>query len=422
MLAAVELRTAQIWCELLPQTNVQLEYWQTDLPHIKKIIDGHKTGKFEFDITEFYLTGLEPGTTYNYRLILNKKMREERITGSFKTQLLWQFRTDPPDFTFLGGSCSFMNEDIFDRPGAPFGKDINIYDSMAAEDASFMLWLGDNWYYREVDYGSEWGMWYRASRDRSHPSLQGLLKKMPQYAIWDDHDYGPNNANAAFNFKYESAIVFNSYWSNPGKNHAHEGIYSQFSYADADFFLMDDRSFRSSDKMKDSISGQINFEKQMWGNDQLKWLKNQLLESRATFKFIVNGTPVLNEYNKHDCMIHYLNEYQQLMKFILDEKIEGIIFLTGDRHHSEICKKEIAVHYTLFDIVSSSLTAATNEISSAEKKNPDLIQDMSYTENNYSRFSISGKPKERIVKIEFMNVKGIPVRQMIINQSDLKFK
>jgi alkaline phosphatase D len=43
---------------------------------------------------------------------------------------------------------------------------------------------------------------------------------------------------------------------------------------------------------------------------------------------------------------------------ILKEGIEGVIFLDGDRHHSEITKLEREGTYPLYDFTISSFTAA----------------------------------------------------------------
>ena len=39
----------------------------------------------------------------------------------FTTQPLWQWRTDPPSFTAALGSCAYVNDPPYDRPGDPYG-------------------------------------------------------------------------------------------------------------------------------------------------------------------------------------------------------------------------------------------------------------------------------------------------------------
>jgi len=42
-----------------------------------------------------------------------------------------------------------------------------------------------------------------------------FLKAMPQYAIWDDHDYGPNDTDGNYAFKEQSLKLHKQFWANP---------------------------------------------------------------------------------------------------------------------------------------------------------------------------------------------------------------
>ncbi len=422
MLGPVELRTAYIWCEVHPKTKLTLEYWNVNERQTIHSIKPKVTEKFGFRILEFYLTDLKPGTEYQYQILVNKKQRPEAYKGSFTTQVLWNYRMPAPDFSFLAGSCSFFNETPFDRPGKPYGGDFSIFESMAKENAAFMIWLGDNWYYREVDYHSNFGLWYRPSRDRRMPVLQNFLKSMSHYAIWDDHDYGPNNSNVAYPLKHEAKHVFETFWCNPGRNPSREGIYTQFTYNDVDFFLMDCRSFRTSDRFNDSINGLPNPDKVMWGATQMNWLKNQLSSSNAPFKIIVNGSPILNFYNKYDCLVHFVHEFNELMQFIDLEKISGVLFLTGDRHHSEICSYPLKNSYRTYEILSSSLTAGIYKLTEFEKTNPDLVLDMLVEQNNYVKITVSGPAKMRKLQVTFKDIRGNNIKEWEIEETQLKSK
>lgn len=422
MLGPVELRTAHIWCEVEKGTEPELLYWKAGDPSRKIELEPEVIKRFSYRICKFYLTGLEFGTTYEYELIIESKKKSSTIRGQFKTQDLWQYRKPAGDFSFLAGSCSFTNEIAYDRPGKPYGGDSSIYKIMSKEPAAFMLWLGDNWYYREVDYSSEWGLWYRASHDRSQGVLQDFLKSMSHYAIWDDHDYGPNNEGKSYVFKDEARRVFQNYWCNPPTPANTGGIYTKFHYNDVDFFLMDDRSFRSSDAFMDSINGKANPDKRMWGPEQMDWLKNQLANSRASFKMICNGSSILNTHNKYDCLVHYPVEYNELLNFVELEKINGVVFLTGDRHHSEVLKHNIPNGYPLYEFLNSALTSGVYKVSDLEKSNPMMLLPMLVEQNNYTRASISGPSKQRVLKIEFVDKYGKTLASMEINQQDLEFR
>lgn len=422
MLGPIELRTAQIWCEVEKGTNPELVFWKLGAESRKINLKPEVFKKFGYRICKFYLTGLDFNTVYEYELLVGNKKKEKPVRGKFKTQDLWQYRKPAGDFSFLAGSCAFVNEGVYDRPGKPYGGDSVIFKTMAQEPAVFMIWLGDNWYYREVDYFSEWGLWYRASRDRSQPVLQDFLKSMSHYAIWDDHDYGPNNEGKAYVFKSEARDVFQNYWCNPPCSSASGGIYTKFQYNDVDFFLMDDRSFRASDQLRDSIDGKPNPDKRMWGAEQMDWLKNQLANSRASFKVICNGSSILNIYNKFDCLVHFPIEYNDLLQFIADEKINGVVFFTGDRHHSEVIKHPLPNGYQLYEFLNSSLTAGVYKLNDFEKTNPMMLPDMLVEQNNYTRASVSGPARQRTLKVEFVDKSGKSLAAMKLSQQDLMFE
>lgn len=418
MLGPVELRDAKIWLEVTPAVrSVSLNYrqkgqvtWKT--LHYKGLLGN------EFNPLQMTIGGLSFNTTYEYQFILNGKTSAAR--GEFTTKDLWQWRKPAPDFSFIAGSCSYFNEPVFDRPGTPYGKDSTIFEAMAKEKAAFMLWLGDNWYTREVDYYSEWGLWYRASRDRAIPVLQQFWKAMPHLATWDDHDYGPNNIGKNYVFKETSRKVMMQYWCNPTYGHNGEGIYTMFSWGDVDIFLTDDRWWRDDENKKDSVDGRPNPEKRMLGAIQMEWLKSSLLYSNATFKVVVVGSQVLNAVSPYDKMADYPIEYNDLMKFLTDYRINGVIFMSGDRHHSEIIKIDRQGSYPLYDVTISPLTSGTHRFGGPEANNPLRVFGLA-EKQNYGRVTVSGRRGECKLSIEFLGIKGEKLGEWSIKEKDLRF-
>lgn len=419
MLGQVELRDAKVWLEVAPSVkSVKLQYGKKGTATKSQIEYKGTLGK-EFNPIVFTIGGLDFNTTYAYSFIVNGQPARQK--GEFTTKDLWQWRKPAPDFSFLTGSCAYFNEPRFDRPGKPYGGDSSIFETMAKEKAAFNLWLGDNWYYREVDYFSKWGLWYRAHHDRSLPVLQPLLKAMPQYAIWDDHDFGPNDADKSYILKEESRELFKSFWANPSYGENGQGIYSRISYGDADIFLMDDRWFRSANDMDATIDGKPNSAKRMWGAQEMEWLKNALLNSSATFKLIATGNQTLNPKSVFECLQDYPAEFSELMNFLTAEKISGVLFLTGDRHHSEVIRYDRAGTYPLYDVTNSPFTSGVSKVTGTpEEKNAARVEGTLVEAQNYSRISISGKPKERVLKVEFIGINGQPLAHWSVSEGELK--
>jgi alkaline phosphatase D len=423
MLGHTELRTAKVWVEFKKGvTSASIFIKNKSGANNKRLVEKIALSGNEFNAAHFTLSALEPGTTYKYYISVNSQFID---SGEVTTQSLWQWRNPAPDFSFITGSCAYFNEPVYDRPGKPYGGDSTIFRTMAKEQTSFMLWLGDNWYARESDFYSGWGLHYRAQHDRSVAILQHLLKAMPQYAIWDDHDYGPNDADKSYSLKNSSREAFMKYWRNPSYGFNDQGIYTSFSWNDVDFFLLDDRWFRSNDKMKDSMDGKLNSEKKMFGDEQIAWLKNALLQSNGnpntSFRVIVTGSQVLNPLSPNDCFRHFTAEYNDLMKFLADNKINGLVFITGDRHHSEIIRAERNNAYPLYDITVSPLTSGVHATRGQEANSPDRIG-KEVDEQNYARISFSGAKENRRMLIEFIDITGKRISSWAVSLSDISFK
>ncbi|HYC28037.1 MAG TPA: alkaline phosphatase D family protein, partial [Chitinophagaceae bacterium] len=199
-----------------------------------------------------------------------------------------------------------------------------------------------------------------------------------------------------------------------------EGIYTKFSYSDVDFFLMDDRWFRDNDFMAATINGKPNPGKRMWGEKQMEWLKNALKSSLATFKIIVTGSQTLNPASPNDCLQSYPIEFNEIMDFLMQEKVNGVLFLTGDRHHSEVIKYDRQGGYSLYDITASPFTSSVGRVGQQEANNPARISGTLVEAQNYARISITGAPRERVLKVEFIGLKGDKLGEWSIRGDQLR--
>lgn len=422
----IELRNATIWVEVTPDVKSVAVQFNAVAP--EKNATGLQSGSVQykgelgkdFNPVKIELNGLKVNTAYQYSILINNKPVTVPFATKFTTKELWQWRKPAPDFSFLTGSCAYFNETEFDRPGKPYGGDSSIFETMSKMPAAFNVWLGDNWYTREVDYNTRWGLNYRASHDRATPVLQKFMASMPQYSIWDDHDYGPNDAGKSYILKNESRQIFMNYSLNPSYGEEGKGIYSVVSYSDVDLFLTDDRFFRSEDKIPDSIDGKPNADKSYFGRMQMEWLKNALSFSTATFKVIATGSQVLNPYSSAECMKAYSAEYYELMNFLAAQKITGVLFITGDRHHSEVIKQERPGLYPLYDITTSPFTAGVSKVRGIELNNPARMNGTLVEEQNFARITITGKKSERKFTVEFLGIKGQKLGAWSVEEKELK--
>jgi alkaline phosphatase D len=376
-------------------------------------------------ITKVVLEDLAIGTRYVYSIWLDGKEQKQESPFSFTTRVLWEWRAPAPDFKFMAGSCNYINDSAYDRPGNPYGQSTNIFNTMATANADLMIWLGDNTYLREPDYSSKSGIKYRYAHTRKEKNLQKLLSAQPNYAMWDDHDYGPDDGSKSFGLKEVTRKTFMDYWCNQTYGEHNAGLYSKISYSDCDFFLTDGRTFRDDSKGDEKI----NPGKTLLGAAQKEWLKNGLLNSRATFKFVCFGGQFLNENTDKETFNLYRNERQEILGFITENGITGVIFISGDRHHSEVIRKERPAtgekqaSYTLYDITSSPLTSGVDNIlNTTEKDNPMRVEGTLAVTQNFCLFNVSGMPGERKVLIRCIDGTNKTLWEQTLYQKDLKDK
>jgi alkaline phosphatase D len=143
---------------------------------------------------------------------------------------------------------------------------------------------------------------------------------------------------------------------NPGYGEEGKGIYTKFSYSDVDFFLTDDRYFRSEPEMRDSAEGKPLLSKTFFGAVQMGWLQNSLLSSQATFKITVVGSQVLNPLNKGECMQAYPFERCELLDFLGAHKINRVFF-SPETSIIRSNKGGKARPYPLYEVIISPYTA-----------------------------------------------------------------
>jgi len=406
----ITFREAAIWVQTTESAKVTVVYWSVEKPEDKKRTIPVVTGRNKAFTTTLVAENLSPGTTYNYLLEINNTPIELDYPCILKTPNLWQWREQPPSFSFLSGSCVYISEKETDRPGKPYGGDYHILSNMAKQNAALMLWLGDNTYYREVDWDSRTGIYYRNTHTRSLPDLQPLLGKMHHYAIWDDHDFGANDAIGTFYNKDVTLEAFKDFWANPNYNvSGGTGISGQFSYADIDVFMLDNRWNRTP--IYDSSKGKI------LGKKQLNWLMASLKNSRASFKLIMVGGQFLNPNKVFENMANYPEERQKLIDFIKAEKIMNVVFLTGDRHHSEIAEMQLSDTHSIFDITASPITSRAHK--KLKEENSYRIKGSAIKERNYAKLSFSGKNKKRTLKVEFFSSDNKSLFEYTIRQQSL---
>ncbi len=398
MLGYNEMREVLLWVQTKEPARVQFAYWVKEKPAEKFFTDEKMTAESEAFTAKLPADEVEPGTDYVYQVLINGQAVELDYPTEFRTQELWRWRYDPPAFTVVVGSCSYVNEEVYDRPGKPYGSDFQIFTTIHRMRPDAMVWLGDNVYLREADWYSRTGIMKRYTHTRSLPEMQPLLASTHHYAIWDDHDFGPNDSDRSYVHKETTLEAFRLFWGNPtfGVN-GQKGITTFFQYNDIDFFLLDDRYFRSPNRLKHG-------DRTMLGKEQLEWLIDALAASYAPFKMVCIGNQVLNPAKASETYENvFPEERAYILKRIEEEGIKNVIFLTGDRHKSELSKYVNAEDNTVYDLTISPFTAGVN---TWEEENELRVEGTEVAEHNFGLLEFSGPRTERVLTIRVFDADG----------------
>ncbi|MCS7153227.1 MAG: alkaline phosphatase family protein [Bacteroidia bacterium] len=417
MLGYAQMREVALWLQTTAPAKVQIEYADTAQPTRKFRTPAIQTEASTAYTALFKIGPLEPGRVYRYAVLINGRVYPLSYPTYFRTLPQWRWRSAPPDFRFVIGSCAYINDSLYDRPGEPYGGNYEIFSAIAAQKPDFMLWLGDNVYLREADWNSRSGILYRYTHTRSLPQLQPLLATCPHYAIWDDHDFGPNDSDRGFWGRALTREAFMLFWANPsyGVPSAPEGITTFFEWSDAEFFLLDNRTYRAPNKRKTGS-------RTMLGSAQLEWLIDALKSSHATFKFVVCGSQILNPTGGYENFINFPEERELLLKRIQEEGITGVIFLTGDRHYSEISALTLPNGQKVYDITSSPLTASPFTAVKEKDKNPLRIAETLTPQRNFLLLSVTGAERERRLKVSAFSSGGEKLWEYEIKAAELRPK
>ena len=429
MIGYASMAEVLVWVQTDSPAEVRVGYWPVDDPERIQFTDTVQTEKRTGHVAKCIADAVRAGTTYGYAVYIDDTeaipafrdgYRKGPVPLTFSTPANWRFREsghEPFDFTVGFGSCAYINEPEggYDRMNSkPYGADYRIFESIYETDPDLFVWLGDNVYYREPDWTSRTGMIHRWTHDRAIPHLRPMLATVPQYAIWDDHDYGPNNVGREFWNKAMATEIFQLFHGNPtaGLPEA-PGIFTYFAWGDVHFYLLDNRTHRTTGGLQPEGFG---YDSQQFGKAQIDWLIESMKQNRtqsagsypSTFNVVATGSQVISPYDK-DSLRRFPGEWQYLFDRLVAEEIHNVIFITGDVHFSEVSR--LKVEDIIFWEVTSSPMTAGPWAGSPPEENPyrvDIFPGEAdrVGQRNFATLSFEGPLNERRTVIRYYDSDG----------------
>jgi alkaline phosphatase D len=301
------------------------------------------------------LAGLEPATTYRFRIVpgevpgrpIRKRVVGEGLEGTFMTAPP-PTRSQPATILWsadLGGQQRCRR----DTPGYP------IFETMRQARPAFALLLGDTTYGDDrcpsppnMPGGDFIGTSLETFRDkhryqRGATDLQRFLREVPVVVTWDDHEVRNNFSGA-----YEPLMAFGrqaflEYWPIVGPPNDLFRIHRSLRWGrDVELFVLDTRQHRSYNAEPDGPG------KSMLGGAQRDWLLEGLTRSTATWKLIVSSVPVsipkpgsklipgIDSWAKGEDGTGFGNELARIVRVIMDQPVRNVVWLTADVHYPQI--------------------------------------------------------------------------------------
>jgi alkaline phosphatase D len=447
MIGYATMAEVLVWVQTTGPSEVQVQYWLEDAPTTRWSSDPIQTDKATGFVAKCLADQVRANGRYGYELWIDgakvtPRFREGYKEGApipleFSTPTNWRFREEGHqifDFTIGFGSCAYINQEGgYDRLGGnPYGGGYEIFESIYEKDPDVFIWLGDTVYLNEPDWSSWTGILQRWTHSRSLPHMRGLLASTPNYFIWDDHDYGPNNSGWNFWNKGQTTDAFKLFTGNPSEGlPSVPGVFSFFIYGDANFYLLDNRTYREGDEHLKPFDRERN----LLGMDQVDWLISSLKYNQgqategyapsypASFNIICIGNPVLGDNGAGDSYQLWDQEYQYLVDRLMEEGIDGVVFLSGDVHFSEVNLVEFkgggkpgvpgkagikGETYRFIEFTSSPLTSGPfkgpEETSTRYDIFPGEINQIKA--RNFSTLEFTGPMKDRKMTVRYFDTSG----------------
>lgn len=246
-----------------------------------------------------------------------------------------------------------------------------IFKQIGDVQPDFMLFIGDQVYADAAEPTPEgYATFYRHNWNIKY--LRPLLQNVPAFMIWDDHEIqdnfwlGKSDRYAPARAAYEVYV----HAHNPAA-YRNDALYYTMRSGDVAFFVLDVRSYRSSNKLPDDEH------KTMLGAQQKRDLVDWLTCEPARLKVVVS--PVIwNDWamTRDDAWQAFTTEREELLAYVANQHIGKVLFVSGDQHWSAIFRF-VRDDYAFYEFLPTPLsktravapTTATDEILARDDDN-----------------------------------------------------
>jgi len=269
--------------------------------------------------------------------------------------------------------------------------------SLEKESINSFFFLGDN-IYGDVPSGRLDNV--ILSYEKLNNQMPSWLKNTEKLVIWDDHDYGLNDAGANYIYKAESQQIYNDAWNidQNDPRRSREGIYfSELKDIAGKKILivgLDTRYFRSNlIKIGNSYKPHKNSNTTILGPIQWQWLEKELSREHDIL-ILASSIQVLATEHRFEKWSNIPHERDKLLA-LLNKLSSKVLIISGDRHRSGFYKLD-----NIYEFTSSSL----NKGIFPSYESDSLLLGKTYTQNNYGIVQFHENSLNLFIKDENMNI------------------
>ena len=300
-----------------------------------------------------------------------------------------------------------------------------ILREVVSRDPELFIYLGDNVYGDTEDMNVLEGK-YRTLAAR--PEFQELREHCTTLAIWDDHDYGANDAGSEYPGRKASRELFLDFWREPADSprREHPGIYHAERFEEGgrtlQVLLLDTRSFRDplvangevpDPPFKNQYRPNPDRSADLLGGEQWRWLEAQLREP-ADLRIIATSIQFGHSYNGWESWTLIPAERRRMVQLIRDTAASGVVFISGDVHWGEINRQQAPGLYPLHDVTASGINRDWDTIEPSSRRVGPAV-----AEHNVGWIEVDWDEDDPAVRLMTMDLTGTVRNQVDLRLSDL---
>ena len=262
-------------------------------------VDGDRLARLRIE-------GLRPSTRYEYAVAVDGRSDRSRGRGSFTTA---PPEGAPSSFTFAVASC------------ARTGSNGAVYDAIREVDPLLYLITGDL-HYANLEATTPQPFIDAISRALTAPAQAALYRQVPVDYVWDDHDYGPNDADASSPGRDAARSAFRAAVPHPplAAGPAAGAIYHAFTIGRIRFVVTDTRSERTATSLL--------------GDEQERWLLDELGRA-SSYGAVVWVSPdpwIAPAAVGRDDWGGFPEQRRRIADAVADLGVTNLVMVAGDAH------------------------------------------------------------------------------------------